>query len=150
MSELANLIEEMKITYAGDAWHGPSLMETLKDVTAEQAAARPMNGKCIWELVLHIAAWEEVFLGRLEGRVIKSPEDGDFPPIGSGNDDWQAALARLRNAHERLVQATERCTDDQLEKIVPGKDITVGFMLHGAVRHRVYHSGQIGMLKRAL
>jgi len=35
-------------------------------VTAEQAAAKPLaNAHSIWELTLHVAAWEGVFIRRL-------------------------------------------------------------------------------------
>jgi uncharacterized damage-inducible protein DinB len=150
MSELTNLIEELKNIYDGDAWHGPSLMDSLKDITADQASARPISGHCIWELVLHITAWEEVWVTRIQGRAMTAPEDGDFPPMGKGEEGWQAAVARLDNAHRRLVETASRLTEEQLKTIVRGKDFDVSYLLHGAVRHNVYHSGQIRLLARAV
>jgi hypothetical protein len=31
---------------------------------------------------------------------------------------------------------------------VAGRDYTVRFMVRGAIRHAVYHSGQIGLLRK--
>ena len=63
-SEAARIADQLRRAFEGEAWHGDSLFEILKSVSAEQAAARPIkNGHTIWELVLHIAAWDAVGCG---------------------------------------------------------------------------------------
>jgi len=55
-SELSRLEEQLGRALEGEAWHGPSVLETLEGVSAEQAAAHPIAGAhSIWELVLHTA-----------------------------------------------------------------------------------------------
>ena len=39
MSEVANVLDELRWIHEGDAWHGAALKESLSGVTAEQAAA---------------------------------------------------------------------------------------------------------------
>lgn len=152
MSELDRLVDAMKRIQDGDAWHGLSLREILVDVTAEKAAARPIPGTHnIWELVLHIAAWEEAFCKRLEGIRVDEPAEGDFPALPeTGPQQWAHALARLGEAHNRLIQAISRLPVASLDELVVGKDYTVGYMLHGIIRHHVYHAGQIRLLQKAL
>ena len=61
MSEIARLADQVRRAFEGDAWHGDSIKELLAGVTAATAAARPIkNAHSIWELVLHIAAWDEI------------------------------------------------------------------------------------------
>jgi len=43
MSEATRIADQLSRAFAGDAWHGDSLFEILKDVTAAQAAARPIK-----------------------------------------------------------------------------------------------------------
>jgi uncharacterized damage-inducible protein DinB len=150
MSKIQAIIGELKDVYDGDAWHGPSLKETLTGVTARQAAAKPLaNAHSIWELALHIAGWEDVFRHRLNGHVITEPEDGDFPPATDVNEDsWGRALSKLDESHRQLIAAVAELTEDRLGEIVPGKDYTVEYMLRGLVRHHVYHAGQISLLKK--
>jgi hypothetical protein len=51
------LIDE---AYQNKTWHGPNLWQSLKGVSARQAAWRPGRGRHnIWEVVLH-AAYSEV------------------------------------------------------------------------------------------
>ena len=59
---------------------GDSLFEILEGVTAERAAARPVaNAHSIWELVLHIAAWDGVVRRRMTGvAVAELPDKKNF------------------------------------------------------------------------
>src|SRR5918911_1736209 len=88
MSELADILDELRRIHDGDAWHGAALKESLSGVTAEQAAARPVAGAhSIWELVRHVTAWENVFRLRLEGRPVAEPEEGDIPTVGDVSEE---------------------------------------------------------------
>lgn len=149
--EAALLADELRRISDGDAWHGPSLAELLDGVSPAQAGARPIpRGHSIWELVLHDTAWTEVIRGRLEGEAMEEPREGDFPPPSDPTAaKWDEAKARLFTAHERLAETVARLRPEDLEAKVPGRDFSARFQVHSAVRHTVYHSGQIGLLKRA-
>lgn len=149
MSEVGNLLDELKRIQEGDAWHGLALREILAGVTAEKAGRTANGSHSIWELVLHISAWEEVFCDRLEGHQRNEPEEGDFPPVRKASEEgWNQVLYNLEESHSRLIRTVSRLTDGDLNRTVVGKDYTIGFMLHGIVRHHVYHAGQIGLLNR--
>jgi uncharacterized damage-inducible protein DinB/heme-degrading monooxygenase HmoA len=151
VAEGAALAEELRTLWRGDPWHGPSLEDILGGVTAEQAAARPVRaGHSIWELVAHVTAWAGVWRRRLEGQRVGDPEEGDFPPVPEPTAEaWTRARARLREAHERLVERVARLTPQELGTPVPGRDYDARFLVRGAIRHTVYHSGQIALLKKA-
>lgn len=86
MSEIADIVDELRKIHEADAWHGMSLREALTGLSPEQAAAHPLpNAHSIWEIVNHIAGWEDVFRRRLEGEVVSEPEAGDFPSPGDVN-----------------------------------------------------------------
>jgi uncharacterized damage-inducible protein DinB len=150
MSEIQTIIDELKNIHDGDAWHGPSLKEILSGVTAEQAATKPLaNAHSIWELALHISAWEGVFMRRLAGLQLDEPEEGDFPAVtDTGEEAWRRTLNRFDEAHRRLIEAVATLTDERLRETVVGKDYSVEYMLRGLMRHHVYHAGQIALLKK--
>ena len=149
--EGAALAEELRRVWDGDAWHGPALLDLLADVSPARAAARPVpGGHTIWELVLHIAAWNGVWRRRLEGEAMDDPEEGDFPaPPRASAEGWADAQARVRTATERLAERVARLSAAELDGAVPGRTYSARFMVRGAIRHTVYHSGQIGLLKKA-
>ena len=150
MSEIQTIIDELKDIHDGDAWHGPSLKEILSGVNAEQASAKPLaNAHNIWELTLHISAWEGVFIRRLAGLQMDEPEEGDFPVVTDASQEaWRRTLARFDERHHSLIEVVSALTDERLSEIVPGKDYTVEYMLRGLMRHHVYHAGQIALLKK--
>jgi len=68
MSEAARIADQLRRAFDGEAWHGDSVFEILQGIRAAQAAARPIkNGHTIWELLLHIAAWDGAVLRRMGG-----------------------------------------------------------------------------------
>jgi uncharacterized damage-inducible protein DinB len=153
MTEIDRILDQLKRAYEGGAWHGPSVKEVLKSVTAAQAHQRPLAGAhTIWELVHHIAVWEDVGRRRLEGDPaevpISSPED--WPPADDATDAaWEKAKAALDRSHQALVGAISRVPESRLDQpILEGKS-TVYVTLHGVVQHDLYHAGQIAILKKA-
>jgi uncharacterized damage-inducible protein DinB len=150
MNEIQGIAEEMKLIFEDDAWHGPGMRKILNGISAEVAAKRPANGgHSIWELVHHIRAWEGVFGRRILGRALTEPEEGDFPAVRE-SDSWESAVAALFSEHEKFQRAVSSISASLLDQIVPGKDYTYRYLFRGAIRHAVYHSGQIGVLKREL
>ena len=154
MSESAFIADELRRAFYGEAWHGDPLMEILRGVTAEQAAARPIkNAHSIWELVLHVAAWDDAVRRRMTGIALQLSDMENFPPVlGSSDSAWQKALEHLRRTHDDLIDAVEKFPDASLAKQVPGKEgahYNFAFMLHGVSQHAAYHAGQIALLKKS-
>jgi uncharacterized damage-inducible protein DinB len=154
MNEIDRIMDQLKRAFEGPAWHGPSIKEALHDVTAAQAHARPLtNAHSIWELVHHIAVWEDVGRRRLEGDPaevpISSPED--WPPAEDVSEAaWEQAKAAMERSHAALAEAISRVAQSRLdEPILEGKS-TVYVTLHGVIQHDLYHAGQIAILKKAL
>jgi uncharacterized damage-inducible protein DinB len=151
VEEIKRIADQLKRAYEGEAWHGPSLRELLNGATAAIAAKKPLaNAHSIWEIVLHIAAWEKAVRRRLEGEVVVLPNEEDWPPVNDTSETaWKNALATLENGNKQLHETILRLNDAQLSDIVPGKNYSVYYMLHGVIQHHLYHAGQIAILKKA-
>jgi len=152
-SEAARIADQIRRAFDGGAWHGDSLFEILEGVTAGRAAARPIEGgHTIWELVLHVAAWDGAVLRRLGGAAVELSDAENFPPVTDASAaGWRAALAQVRRGHEELVAAVASLPDSRFDDMVPGKEgahYTFYYMLHGVVQHELYHAGQIALLKK--
>ena len=145
-SETARLADQIRRAFEGDAWHGDSIKELLAGVTAATAAARPIkNAHSIWELVLHIAAWDDAVLRRIGGAAVQLTKQQDFPPVKDTSPAEQA--------HNQLIEAVAGFPDSRLQDQVPGKTedyYDFYYMFSGIVQHELYHAGQIALLKKAL
>ena len=150
-AEAADLARELETLAHGETWHGPALDELLEGVSAETAAARPIaRAHTLWEVVLHITAWTGVYRRRLEGTAVEEPEEGDFPamplPTSPG---WDQARRALLEAHGKLAACVAGLSEAGLGVRIPGRPFDARFQVRSAIRHTVYHSGQIAILRKA-
>jgi uncharacterized damage-inducible protein DinB len=151
MSQIDFILDQLKCALDGEAWHGPALMEILDGVDAKTAAARPISGAhSIWELVLHIAAWEQAINTRIvQKKALQLTDEQSFPSIPDTSEDaWRQAIGKLRQCHQELIAAVSGLSEKQLSEQVPGKPYDIHFMLMGTVQHAAYHGGQISLLKK--
>ncbi len=150
--EAAELARELQSLARGENWHGPGFEELLDGLPAEAASSRPLAGAhSLWEIVLHVTGWTGVFRRRLEGMAIEEPEAGDFPaPPPATAAAWDEARRGLFAAHDALTARVARMSDADLGARVPGRPFDGHFQVRSAIRHAVYHSGQIGLLKKAV
>jgi uncharacterized damage-inducible protein DinB len=154
MSETARLADQLKRAFDGDAWHGDSVLEILADVDAATAAARPIKGAhSIWELVLHIAAWDGAVLRRTGGVAVTLSDAQNFPKVNDSSEAaWRSAVDGMKRTHSALVRAVEAFPDSRLQGQVPGKKqsyYNFYYMFSGVAQHELYHAGQIALLKKA-
>ncbi|HJQ71243.1 MAG TPA: DinB family protein [Blastocatellia bacterium] len=153
MSEVRKIRSQIRRAFEGEAWHGPSVKELLANVTAEQAAAHPIAGAhSIWELALHIGAWEDIARLRIQGGGQNTPTtEEDWPPVAETSEQaWRATLEELERGNRALREAVEQLDPARLEEIIPVHNYSIYFLLHGVVQHSLYHAGQIALLKKAL
>lgn len=156
MSEVDRIADQFRRAFAGEAWHGPSVMTLLNGVTAEQAAARPIPGAhTIWELTQHIRAWEGACLRRLNGDPAQLPDSEDWSDVNDrGAAAWEKTKQSLVETHEQLLQAIGALDDSRLDQPImdhPQIPFSSTYVtLHGGVQHDLYHAGQIAILKKAL
>ena len=150
-SEASRIADQLRRAFYGSAWHGPAVLELLKDVDATTAAARPLdNVHGIWELLLHIAAWDRAGLRRLGGEKCQLKGSANFPRVSAPSEPaWRKAITETRRTHDTLVKTVAALPDLRLGERVPGKRYDFYHMLHGIAQHELYHAGQMAILKKA-
>lgn len=148
--EIQKLISLFNQTFEEGAWHGPTVMETLRGVTAQQAAFRLPDTHSIAELTAHMVNWRMYALKKLQG-------DSDYDVSDEVNfrfdGDWEGTLQELRESQNRLTTALASVSDSILQEHVPGareEGLTFYRLLHGVIHHDLYHTGQIALLKKTL
>jgi uncharacterized damage-inducible protein DinB len=150
-TEAAGIADQLQRAFYGSAWHGPAVMELLADVNAATAAAKPIaNVHSIWELLLHVAAWDAAAITRLSGSKCQPTGDANFPPVTRPTESaWRKAVSDAKRTHDKLVRTVSGSSQERLRDRVPGKRYNFYHLLHGIAQHELYHAGQIAVLKKA-
>jgi uncharacterized damage-inducible protein DinB len=154
MSETARLADQIRRAFDGHAWHGDSVLEILSGVNAATASARPIkNAHTIWELVLHIAAWDDAVLRQTGGTAVRLSGKKNFPPVKDTSEAaWRKAVESMKQTHNELIKTVAAFPDSRLREQVPGKSqdyYNFYYMFSGVVQHELYHAGQIALLEKA-
>jgi uncharacterized damage-inducible protein DinB len=155
-NEVERIRDQFRRAFDGEAWHGPSVLSLLSGVTAEQAAAHPIPGAhSIWELVLHIAAWETACRRRLEGERAQLSDEEDWQQVTDTSEAaWERTRKELVDSHNLLLESLASLDESKLDQPIINDPTTtyssVYVTLHGGVQHDLYHAGQIAMLKKAI
>jgi uncharacterized damage-inducible protein DinB len=158
-SLITHLLADLRRIYEGNAWHGPAVLEAIRDVSAEQAGARPVaDAHTIFELTHHIAAWIGETTSRLQGNAPASPADGDFPPAMKVDDSaWSDVRALLERRQVELLETVSTFDADRLDEPFDPNSrndadgpISYRALLSGVAQHSAYHAGQIVLLRKAI
>lgn len=156
---LADLIADLlRKNFAGAPWHGPGVLELLRDLDAARAAAHPVAGAhSVWELVLHMTAWHNEVRRRLEGAPPAMPLEGDWPAVPEPTEEARRrAVENLASSLEELCTAIRALPESRLYQPIGtldrplGTGVTLAEMLIGLLQHDTYHGGQIALLCKTL
>ena len=153
----ATILAMLEESYAGPAWHGPSVLEALDGVSASIAACKPAAERnSIWELVLHLAHGRHLLIERTTGaqidafpRAIREPW-WPVSPTDTSDAAWRADLALLDERQRILMDAIRHATPAQLARLPQGSQHSVARQLLGMALHDSYHAGQIRLLALTL
>ncbi|HYL10035.1 MAG TPA: DinB family protein [Candidatus Acidoferrales bacterium] len=132
--------------YAKRTWHGPNLRQSIRGVSAKQAAWRPAPGRHnIWELAVHAAYWKYAVRRRLTGgkRGSFALKGSNFfrRPVELSERAWRDDRALLEREHRALRAAV-------VDSFRAGRSEKLFRHIYGVAFHDVYHAGQIRLLRR--
>ena len=115
--------------------------------------SKPVKGAhSIWELLLHIAAWDDAVRRHIGGEAVDLGDDQNFPPVKEVSEAvWRQAIESVKQTHNELIKAVAIFPDARLQDPVPGKTenyYNFFYLFSGIVQHEIYHAGQISLLKK--
>lgn len=145
--ELARHIREI---HFGNNWTDSDMTSVLKDVTWQQAVAKPIpNANNIAVLVFHTNFYLNIVHRRIKGKIPQFDHEDSFivTPIQS-EANWQAVLQKTWDDAEAFAQTVEKLPVGHLNKIVMSNQSSFYKNIQGVVEHNHYHLGQIVLLKK--
>lgn len=159
MTTSEKLGNELQKVLSGDPWYGSPVYQIIGLVTFEAAFEKPPGAAHnIAEIVLHMLAWTEEVMDRMNGMTAGVPSSGDWPPTGAPEEQkWQNYVNDLKLVNVNLLKLIQDLPEekwnepmDDERKLELGSGVTYEELVNGLIQHHIYHSGQIAILNRII
>jgi len=146
-----NLVRAL-VAHCDSVFYGPNgdyaaVLEVIEKLPVRQAMWKPgLSQNSIWQIVDHLIASKDWQISMIETGY--QPEMVWGLPSGD-EEDWKAIVARLKEAHLRLMQTLEKLTDERLLSIPDAKSsqTLLQLILSSGSAHEAHHSGQLDYLR---
>lgn len=151
METREHIADQLARTFDGKAWHGDSMTHILQGIDPGKASQKPVQHiHSVWEIVLHIIAWEQVVVSCLQGEAYEGVQgEQDWLPVKEVSlEAWQTTLKRLEDITLRLKESILSFPEAKLHENIPGRTFSFYVLIHGVIQHNLYHGGQIAILKK--
>ena len=133
----------------GSPWIDVNFMDSLKNLSPEDAIKKPYDLNSIWQLLVHIISWRKLNMQRLQGSQVNTPDHNFILPVTDTSETaWQNLLNEFRNSNQEWLNYLSSINDAELERINETNGMSYYKQIHGILQHDCYHLGQIVMLSR--
>jgi uncharacterized damage-inducible protein DinB len=152
MKETSRICGLFMNLYNGHPWLDVTIVDTLKTISWEQAGTKVHpHLNSIWQIVIHMVSWRQNVLRRVNGEVVKTPENNyiqDNPLISE--DAWLHLLDELETSQRGWIGFLQNADDSILDGIYAGNKMSYYEQIHGIIQHDAYNLGQIVLLAKML
>jgi uncharacterized damage-inducible protein DinB len=157
MTTSEKLQQELEKVLSGRPWYGTGIYNTIAKVNFEAAYEKPPGSvHNIAEIVLHMVAWTEEVMDRMNGMTAGVPTSGDWPETGKPDEQkWQNYVDDLKLVNVNLIGIIQSFPDEQWDEAIDDERgdrpvVTYEALINGLIQHHVYHAGQISILNRII
>jgi len=157
MTTSEKLQQELEKVLSGRPWYGTGIYDTIAKVSLEAAYEKPPGSvHNIAEIVLHMVAWTEEVMDRMNGMTAGVPSSGDWPDTGKPDEQkWQNYVDDLKLVNVNLIGIIQNFPDEQWGEPIDDQRgdrpvVTYETLITGLIQHHIYHAGQIALLNRII
>jgi uncharacterized damage-inducible protein DinB len=159
MTTSEKLSLELESVLSIGPWYGSPVYDIIKQVSFEAAYEKPAGtAHNIAEIVLHMLAWTEEVLDRMNGMDAGIPSSGDWPPTGNPDEQkWQNYVDDLKLVNVNLLGLIQSFPEEKWNELINsernrelGSGVTYEELVNGLIQHHIYHTGQIAVLNRII
>jgi uncharacterized damage-inducible protein DinB len=152
MNEVNRISKLFEDLYEGDPWIDITILGTVGNLTARQAATKVYpEYNTVWEILNHMISWRMNVLERVQGKVLKTPADNYFREITDQSDAaWTETLQRLSESQIKWRAFLETFQEEAFLKEYPVNHMTYYEHIHGILQHDAYHLGQLTILIKSI
>jgi len=157
MTKSEQISNEVKNVLSGNPWYGNAIYTIIDRVAFEAAYEKPPGSiHNIAGILLHMMAWTEEIMDRMNEMAAQMPSSGDWPDPGDPDEQkWQNYVNDLKLVNVNLLGVIQNFPEEKWDEPINDTRntetvLTYLEMINGFIQHQVYHAGQIALLTRIL
>jgi uncharacterized damage-inducible protein DinB len=157
MNTADKLQTELENVLSGRPWYGSSVYTIVDRVIFETAFDKPPGAiHHIAEIILHMIAWTEEVIDRMNGLTAGIPTSGDWPQTGAPDEQkWQNYVNDLKLVNVNLQGIIQKFEENKWDEAINDERgdrpvVTYEALVKGLIQHQIYHAGQIALLLRII
>jgi len=157
MTKSEQISNEVKNVLSGNPWYGNAIYTIINQVAFEAAYEKPPGSiHNIAGILLHMMAWTEEIMDRMNEMAAQMPSSGDWPDPGDPDEQkWQNYVNDLKLVNVNLLGVIQNFPEEKWDEPINDTRntetvLTYLEMINGFIQHQVYHAGQIALLTRIL
>lgn len=148
IAELELIAELADREFRGPSFNGNSLMETVRGLSAAEAASTDTyEGYSAWSVLAHCVYYKYFLLRFLGQSAPLEPypwtEDSFPQPADHGEGAWEDAMVYAIKVHEAFIALLNDMDRETLGRTIPAWDCTVKDAVVWLASHDTVHNGQI-------
>ena len=150
MEENERIVSLFEKLYNGEPWIDVPIRDTLLQITATQASSRPLpQCNTIWEIVNHLIEWKVNVQQRLDGKILKTPDNNYISPVvDSSEKAWNETILRFDLVQKQWIDFLKKLDPIAYESIYTPNGMTYYEHILGVLQHDAYHLGQLVILSK--
>jgi uncharacterized damage-inducible protein DinB len=157
MTTSEKLQQQLTQVLSGDAWYGSPVYSIIEPVSFEAAFEKPPGSiHNIAEILLHMLAWTEEVMDRMNEMTAGLPSSGDWPATGAPDEQkWQNYVNDFKLVNVNLLKVIDDFPAEKWDEPIAdernrelGTGVSYEALIEGLIQHHIYHSGQIALLIR--
>lgn len=151
MTQLQRLQKLFEDHYNGNPWLDVSILDTLHDITAKEAATSIKGLNSIWQILKHMMEWRKTNMKRVNGKIVTAPSDNYINEIIDQSERaWNALQSDFNAVHIEWLSFIKGLDVKIFDAVYKANQHTYYEHIQGILQHDAYHLGQIVLIKKLL
>ena len=137
--------------YNGNPWLDVTILDTIHDITAKEAATQIYGLNSIWQILKHMLEWRKTNMKRVNGKILSAPSNNYIDKITDQSESgWKKLKSEFNTSQIEWLQFIQDFDLKKFDIVYEANQHTYYEHIQGVLQHDVYHLGQIVLIKKML
>lgn len=137
--------------YNGHPWLDVTILDTIHDITAIEAATQINGLNSIWQILKHMLEWRKTNLKRVNGKILSAPSNNFiFEILDPSENAWKKLKSDFNTSQIEWLLFIQDFDAKKFDIVYEANQHTYYEHIQGVLQHDVYHLGQIVLIKKML